>query len=222
MEEVTAIFFSCRRLDLLNQTISSFVKMNTYPIKEMIIVDDSGDRGTHACIKDTYPDYTLILHSKNVGLIKSIDIGYSHIKTDYIFHCEDDWGFYKPSFIEPSLELLKRNSNIITVWLREQYDTNRHPVETQVHSVGKVTYQYLGLDFNGWHGYTFNPGLRRLVDYEEIKPFSQFLGEEKDSVFTEHRIGQAYYRLGYRGVILSTGFVRHLGHRKSIRHYNGT
>jgi hypothetical protein len=39
---VTIVLTSCNRPDLLKKTLESFIKHNTYPIKEAIIIDDSG------------------------------------------------------------------------------------------------------------------------------------------------------------------------------------
>lgn len=43
MEPVTAIFFSCRRIEILKRTIAAFEKFNTYPLEDLLIVNDSGD-----------------------------------------------------------------------------------------------------------------------------------------------------------------------------------
>jgi len=195
--------------------------MNTYPVKEMIIVDDSGNKSMHEAIKRTYPDYNYILHPVNLGFIRSIDIGYLYVETEYFFHCEDDWEFYRPGFIEASLDILEANEKIFTVWLRGHNDTNKHPIDSQIYSTRKNNYQYMSINFSGWHGFTFNPGLRRLKDYKLIKPFASFLREERDAVYTEQRIGQAYFELGFRSAILPSGFVRHIGNRNSVRQYRG-
>ena len=41
-KEVTLFITSCGRPQLLKQTLDSFVKYNTYPIKEVILCEDSG------------------------------------------------------------------------------------------------------------------------------------------------------------------------------------
>lgn len=56
---------------------------------------------------------------KNLGQIKSIDLAYQEVKTDYIFHCEDDWLFYRSGFIEDSMTILESDQSILTVWLRD-------------------------------------------------------------------------------------------------------
>jgi hypothetical protein len=39
---VSVVLTSCGRLDLLEQTIDSFFSINTYPITQFILIDDSG------------------------------------------------------------------------------------------------------------------------------------------------------------------------------------
>jgi len=41
MEDVTAVITSCGRFDLLEETLDSFFEFNTYPIKKIIITEDS-------------------------------------------------------------------------------------------------------------------------------------------------------------------------------------
>ena len=43
MEKVTFVLTSCGRLDLLEQTLNSFLRYNNYPIERYIIVEDSAD-----------------------------------------------------------------------------------------------------------------------------------------------------------------------------------
>src|SRR4030042_6595509 len=103
MDEVTAIFFSCRRLYLLKRTIGAFIEHNDYPLEDIIIVNDSADSDIHSQLKLLYPNFTLVLNKENVGLFKSIDLGYEYIKTEYFFHSEDDWMVIRGGFIEKSL-----------------------------------------------------------------------------------------------------------------------
>jgi len=66
MENLTVIFFSCRRLNLLYESIRAFTDLNTYPIVDFIIVNDSGDKKIHEELKNTYINATFVLNEKNV------------------------------------------------------------------------------------------------------------------------------------------------------------
>jgi hypothetical protein len=55
--EVTLFITSCGRPHLLKRTIESFVKFNSYPMKEVILCEDSGLEG----IVDFEKIYLLVL-----------------------------------------------------------------------------------------------------------------------------------------------------------------
>lgn len=143
MKDITLVVTSCGRFDLLAQTLNSFYKFNTYPIREVIVTEDWNREGQ----------------------AKSIDRAYSRITTPWIFHLEEDWEFYKSGFIEKSLEILETHSNISTVVLREHNDTNGQ-------SIVKLNEFSCETMLDGWRqywgGFTWNPGLRRLSDYKLI------------------------------------------------------
>ena len=214
-DAVSVVVTSCGRIDLLNKTLESFLRFNTYKnIAQIIIIDDSGHfENVRASLekilenlRGTY-EIEVIVNRENLGQVRSIDIAYSLVKHPYIFHLEDDWEFYQPSFIEYSLEILKKYPWIITVWLRSHLDTNGHPIEF----INGLPFGLLQLNYlNCWHGFTWNPGLRRLCDYKLIKNFSEHApGENSASIW--------YMKKGFRASICSSpnGFVKHIGWDRS-------
>lgn len=211
--KVTAIFFSCRRLKLLDRTIETFNEFNTHPLYELIIVNDSGDKVIHQQLKKLYPDYTLVLNRQNVGLVKSIDLGYKHIKTEYFFHSEDDFLFVKSGFIEDSLAIMKENDFIEEVWLG---NWNSHPVEPGIWKAGEVEYRILqenhmrGDDGNAWHGFSMACGLKRHSDYRQVAPYYKV--KYHDTIWhREQAIGEVYHKLGYRTAIFLNDYVQYNG-----------
>lgn len=76
---VTLVITSCNRTELLFQTIQSFVKYNTYPIKRCIIVEDSSIlKGTYDSeIQQFVPFPVQVIYNEvNIGQIASIDKAY--------------------------------------------------------------------------------------------------------------------------------------------------
>lgn len=62
---VTLVITSCNRFDLLKKTLESFSKNNTYPIKEIIIIEDSGNPKIRNIIPNQWLDNTkLIINEK--------------------------------------------------------------------------------------------------------------------------------------------------------------
>lgn len=197
---VTVCLTSCNRFDLLRRTLDSFFEYNTYPIEAFYVYEDSR---FEVPFKVEYPFVRWLGGDGNVGQVEAIDRLYSEVDTEYIFHCEDDWEFVRGGFIEASMDILSVEDGVHVVWLRGYGDTNGHP-----HAGGYMSFGYLGI----WHGFTFNPSLRRLSDYEMVKPFSGIVSFDKyNACGSEAAIGQRYYMMGYRAAILPDKYVSHIG-----------
>lgn len=208
---VTLVITSCGRFDLLQETMSSFFRHNTYPIREVIITDDSDQivpKFAYAYHKST----TVINPKIRVGQIKSIDRAYERIETDLIFHCEDDWLFLRDGFIEESLLRLNNDSRVVAVWLRNHQELglllfiNGH---FEGHKQGNWIWNY---------GFTFNPGLRRLKDYKVIGSFNKIIAfDPQNAILSEKAIAQVYKDKGYYGDITdSQGYIRHIGDNRHV------
>lgn len=207
---ITVVLNSCGRFDLLERTLASFNAFNSYPVSEIIIIDDSGDAEMHRKLREHYGHYTLVIEPHR-GLIPCIDDGFSRVKTEFVFKLEDDWEFYRGGFIEKSIKILNARPEVLNVWLRERNDTNGHPIEPGYQQGGGIVFSYVALNFMGqWHGFTFNPSVWRVSDYKKLAPFSAICGEGNMGT-QEMNIGQWYHLFGYRGVIMREGYVRHIG-----------
>jgi hypothetical protein len=116
-------------------TWESFTVYADYGPRYTIIIDD-GDMPR----PDWLPRHnvTWINNGKQRGQIFSIDKAYEQVKTDYIFHCEDDWQFVESGFIFRSEEILEKNPNVHSVMVRN----DQHPVDLR----------------RGWGYFSFNPG----------------------------------------------------------------
>jgi len=205
-KKITFALTSCGRPDLLEKTIDSFLEMNTYPIEKYIINEDSGIEGIndHLVKKYHFLNIEWIINKFRIGQIKSIDNMYSKINTEYIFHCEEDWLFTERYFIEKSLSILENNPNIIQVWLRDQKDTNGHPIEPYSENFDLLTLGH----YDVWHGFSFNPGIKRMTDYKLIGSY-ELIGREP-------QISVKYNELGFRAAILKKKHVEHIGWDRHI------
>lgn len=208
-KEITFALTSCGRPDLLMETLDSFVEQNDYPIARYKIIDDSAIPGINDAVMEKYLNIEWIHNTERLGQSKSIDILYDDIDTEYIFHCEDDWKFLAPGFIEKSIELLESDRLLLQAWLRGYDDVNEHPLHEEKNGMRVVSYGYQGV----WHGFSFNPGLRRLSDYMKVKPYSS-LGWEKE-------INQFYMTMGMYAVVLPQRFVEHTGWGRHMQDAKG-
>lgn len=206
--DVTVVLTSCGRFDLLKTTIESFLKFNTYPVRKFIITEDSGKEEVYEVIpKGLESNFSVIINKPALGQTKSIDLAYSMVDTEYIFHCEDDWEFYRSGFIEDSLKVLKSNTQILQVWLRDFYHDIK--VHCSFHylgsrkSEGNTVFYKIESTKSDWQGFSFNPGLRRLRDYLSIESYQKFESEKA--------LSKKYAALGFYAVILENSAVAHIG-----------
>jgi hypothetical protein len=136
---------------------------------------------------------------------------------------EDDWEFYASGFIEKSLAILEENLDCIQVWLRALRDTMGHPINQHVYRTRGVRWRKLETGYNiEWHGFSFNPGLRRLLDYNAIGGYSK----HADFDFVEPHKAEAtisclYKEKGFFAAILAdrwwgAGYVRHIGNGRHV------
>ena len=229
-DEVTMVITSCNRAHLLDATLESFVKMNTYPIKLTYIIDDSGVVGCNDAVAAKYTgklNIVPIYNPVNIGQVQSIDKVYSYVRTKWIFHCEEDWCFLKPGFIEKSMTVFRENpaENIFTVWLRPH--TVSHPVVTDNLGRGyfemKRDFSYVdkGVEYT-WGGITFNPGLRKTTDCLLLHPYClrcEKMTHNNMDYIGEYTVNKAYVQRGYYAMVLSdpTGHVDHIGWNDHIK-----
>jgi len=166
MKEVTLVITSCGRFDLLEETLDSFFECNTYPIKKIIITEDSTEGKKLERLISKYNDknnnFKLIVNETRLGQLKSIDKAYREVDTKYIFHCEDDWKFLKKGFIEKSMELMEEDEKILVVGLRDKKDFAKDFFydEDYISKNGEKYYSVKGEIF------TYNPALRRKKDMD--------------------------------------------------------
>ena len=209
---VSFVLTSCGRFDLLEQTLASFFDNNTYPVSQFIIVEDSGSQEVRDVVAAFPAAFEIIVNEQNLGQIASVDLAYAKVRRPLIFHCEDDWRFLRPGFIEDSLVIIKAFPqvsmvNMICPGILEDVD---EAVKTCVAG------EYLGVKFRIipvnahplWFGYSFNPGLRRTADWRAIGSFAA-AGHEPD-------ISLHFKSLGMSIAVLEAPAYTHIGEGRQV------
>ena len=200
MKDVSLVVTSCGRFDLLERTLDSFFKYNTYPIKEVIITEDSteGKKLEKLVSKYKNQNFKLIVNETRIGQIKSIDKAYKEVNTEYVFHCEDDWEFLREGFIEKSMDMLIENPKIAVVGLRSREDCSGIPIskENYMASNGEEYFEILEDVF------TYNPGLRR-------KGVCDLFGSHE-------KLSKFYKEKGFKMISFVNPFVEHIGNKRHV------
>jgi hypothetical protein len=182
-DAITFVITSCGRFDLLEQCLASFLAHNTAPIARYVLVEDSGDARVRDVVAKFDVPMEVIVNDPPIGQIAAIDRAYQTVATPYIFHCEDDWLFFRSGFIEESLLVLKHDPAITMVHCRRPGQNRSVDLvfeNCQPRSLAR--FQYLKPHpwlVPHWLGYSFNPGLCRLSDYRRLGSFSAW-GHEVD------------------------------------------
>ena len=109
----------------------------------------------------------------------AIDRAYTQVKFPYIFHCEDDWEFFRTGFIQESFIVLNALPKASAIMLHGRSDPR---------GLGNIpTAQIDGIRFCHPHpsncykfkmlvGY-YHPGLRRIADYQKLYPLTKIKSE---------------------------------------------
>jgi hypothetical protein len=225
MSDVSCVLTACNRPDLLQETLDSFFVQNTYPISQFIIIDDGLVSGCNDFVHTRYGmPITTLYNTTKIGQIRSIDVAYSYVTTPFIFHMEEDWKFLRKSPIEVSQALMAEDEKIVTVWLRSPQDTTlRHTYSAETFtSAGGIPYKKCDVQWpNGlWNGFTFNPSLKRMIDYDRVKPYQQLPRmtppQQSGANPLECDVSVAYAQLGYYAVTTLDQFVEHLGWERHV------
>lgn len=227
INNVTLVLTSCGRMDLLEKTLDSFFKFNTYPIERFLITEDSEDPAIFAQCNELNKKYgnvlEFIFNEKRLGQSKSIDKAYDTVTTKYVFHCEEDWEFYKSGFIEDSIRVLSGSPKILQAWIRPKNDRILNKISEKIFeingmkiravlpasfSTGDVNEDGTPMFVKNYMGFSWNPGLKRISDY-------RLLVNGYTGMVREHLIDHWYRDNGYLVVSLSKkdddGYVKHIG-----------
>lgn len=216
MEKITFTITSCNRLDLLKNTLDSFLFLNSFPLDQLLLSDDSGSFEIKEELTKIYSDKFEIIHNeKQLGLSKSLDNLFERSENEYIFHCEDDWYFEGNSnMIQESLDILKEFPNIHQVYVRHEIN-NPHPVNQNILETSTgvkfkiVSQNFITANSQEWNGFSWNPGLRRKSDYLKMFPngFSEF-GDEY--ICADHS-----KKFNYLSAILVNTSCFHIGNNRT-------
>ena len=228
ISNTTFVLTSCGRNDLLEKTLDSFFKYNTYPIDRYIIIEDSADpkvfEECEILNREKYDNkLEFVFNHEKLGQSASIDKAYTMVKTEYIFHCEEDWEFYRSGFIEDSIKVLKTQPKVIQTWIRPKNDKILNSIDPKIYNlplgasvrmVNPASFIVKGANEDGtdmiikdYMGFSWNPGVKRLKDWQELP--NGYSGFDR-----EHLIDQYYRDNGFMVVTLSLndedGYVRHI------------
>ena len=201
--QYAVVLTSCGRFDLLRRTVESFLRFADVRPLQFIIVEDSGDDKVRDSLAGLDFPFEFVINSPPLGQDAAIDAGYARVKTPLVFHCEDDWLFFRGGFIRESFVLLEKFPKVGVVYLRGR-DEQRQLCESPYEEIEGVMFCRSRPDiYPEMYVYAYNPGLRRLSDYRRVAPLAK--------IGNEGMVNYVFKKLGFNSAYLEIPAVVHLG-----------
>lgn len=197
--QISAVFLSCKRVELLSRTISAFIlymkRVEPDITYEIIVWDNnSGLEATKQMLK-SLPIDLLVLSSMNAGIATALNnMFFSLARAPYILSLEEDWeatpGWsVRMPVMKMGMEILETESDVLEIWIREiEYDLPDHrmnrtdwlltPPNKNFSMVdnGQIQYRkmYTGI---AWGSYTNGASLKHKARLDSVGRFNGVNGE---------------------------------------------
>jgi GR25 family glycosyltransferase involved in LPS biosynthesis len=125
IEVVTFTITTCKRFDLFQKTMNSFLNccLDYKKIDKWICIDDNSSEEDREQMKLLYPFFTFVFKNQdNSGHSASMNIIQDLVTTPYLFHMEDDWMFVaKKNYITDCLDGLGCGDNVKQCLINRNY-----------------------------------------------------------------------------------------------------
>jgi Galactosyltransferase len=193
----TLAITSADRFDLLEQSLVSFMENADVPPAAIVIINDGPAEQPEFVKRYRHIPTTWLQNDQRRGQVYSLDRLYSEVKTEHVFHTEDDFLFTSNVPVRKSFEILEKYPDISLVALRSEW---YHPIADapdHIPSSIKIAMPYWR---QAWGGYTWNPGARRLSDIKKFGPVSKY--GQQNGLEHEAMLSKAFLDAGYRIAVL--------------------
>jgi len=101
----------------------------TYPYKEVIVVDDGSNEETKAVLKKLETKITKLITQENKGQSTARNIGIQEAKGDYILALDSD-DYFEPTFCEKAIDIFLGNDDvkIVTCYTNRLYENKESDI----------------------------------------------------------------------------------------------
>lgn len=206
---LTACITMGRRPQLLMETLQSLAPfLADIPV---LAINDFGDDATNQTFQENCRHGRIVNPAARVGHHRAVDLMYQEVKTDFVFHFEDDWYFDRYDFLDECEDILRSSPMASAVCVRSvrEFIGPDLMLKTESLSTASGTH-YLRLDqvHDQWYGYTFNPHIAPKSTWANLGGFAGF---QKERHISRHLRGKGRF-VPY----LSNGACRHIGEADSV------
>jgi GT2 family glycosyltransferase len=139
---VSILIVTWNRREELVRSLES-VRAQSYPNKEIVVVDNASSDGTAAMVQQRFPEATLVLAPRNLGCPSARNLGFRHCTGRYIYMLDDD-GWLQDDAVELCVRRAESDSALAVVMARVHVVENgkvvaRYPVGAD-HSVYRADF----------------------------------------------------------------------------------
>ena len=237
--KITFTITSCKRFDLFEQTINSFINCckDIDEIDYWLCVDDNSSEEDREKMSKLYPFFEFYFKNpEEKGHPQSMNIIRNNVKTPYIFHMEDDWKFFnKQNYITNALDVLGQDDNIKQCLINKNYSETEKDVSIKggefrktdkglrffVHEFVRTEEERVrwmikhgnnGYNCNYWPHFSFRPSLFYKYILDELGEFNQNISH------FEMDYSYRYANRGYKSAFFEAIYCLHIGRLTSERH----
>lgn len=239
---ITFTITSCKRFDLFEQSVNSFLNccLDLSKIDRWICVDDNSSSEDREKMSKMYPFFEFYFKTKEEkGHPRSMNIIRNIVDTPYLFHMEDDWKFFcKRNYLSDMLEIVNKEHKLAQCLVNKNYAEIESDIDIAggdfqqtssglrfyIHefcattdSIERWTKKHAE-ELNNckhcyyWPHFSFRPSLIRTHIFKEFGEFN-----EKVSHF-EMDYSRKYATVGYESAFLEGIYSIHIGRLTSERH----
>jgi GR25 family glycosyltransferase involved in LPS biosynthesis len=228
---------TCKRFDLFEQTINSFLNcvQDLYLIDNWYCVDDNSSDEDREKMKRLYPFFTFYFKTKEEkGHPQSMNIIKNLVKTPYLIHSEDDFKFFsRRNYVTDALDVLSCDNKIGQCLFNKNYSEIESDIDIKggifkisdngvryfIHEYAKTEddikkwVEKYGNYKNSsyWPHFSFRPSLLRTEIFQNVGSFN-----EKISHF-EMDYAHRYFNSGYISSFFEGISCLHIGRLTSER-----
>jgi len=220
--KITWTCTTSKRLDLFKKMMLSFYYtcLDKNLISDFICIDDGSSYKDFRTMQKLFPRVNFIENEKG-GQLESIKILMQNVKTDYIFHTEDDWNYLiQDHYIKKCLDIMKIDKRIKQVTLRfwECMYVKQGNIDYRMHVFSPLDYHkdwdIIKVNDCTFPGLSLNPG---LINFKVLKECFRNVKQDDNQDRTWDRvISKRFWNKGYKRANLNDEYIEHSGAGKSL------
>lgn len=234
---VTFTITSCKRFDLFEKTINSFLNCCTDidRIDHWLCVDDNSSEEDRTKMKELYPFFEFYWKTpEEKGHPTSMNIIRDNVKTEFIFHMEDDWKFFEcRNYIGQCIDVILSDKDIHQCLINRNYSETADDINIVggligIAKNGTIFYKHeytpdddskqefikkYGSQINSayWPHFSFRPSLFRRYIMDILGAYN------KNISHFEMDYSNKYTNAGFKSAFLNGIFCLHIGRLTSQR-----